>query len=238
MGSCPCKPNTFTSSRTAGVSAYNSEAWTQGAQRGRLQFAPPRRTNPPGNTTIRGNADLPNSTGFNKRTLPREIILARYLPTGTGGVIGQVTATALVYTPSSRLRLSIVAAFEPDNTTTPDPAFVVAPVWSIRAMSQNPQSGREVPLQLAYPPPSGSVSTMPLPDAYELDSAVKLLRVNCTLQDTNFSTAYVAANVAVNLILYATWEPNVAISDDERDFLYGQCAISAQAPKLINNSAA
>lgn len=234
MGSCPCKPfsNTY-----SGVSSFGGSAATR-TQPGHGRIGVPNRvTNPPGNTTIKGNDDLPNNTGFNARTLPREIILARYLPTGTGGVTGVVTPTALIYTPSSRLRLSIVCAFEPDNTTTPDPAFVVAPTWSIRAMSRNPQSGRETPLQLAYPPPSGSVSTMPLPDAYELDSAVKLLRVNTTLQDTNFSIAYVAANVAVNLVLYATWEPNVDISDAERDFLYSQCSISAQQAILINNTA-
>lgn len=233
---CFC-PKGF-STKSGGVSAFNSEASVLGAERGRLMSRPPRMVIPPGNNTIRANLDLPNSTGFNNRTLPRNITLARYLPTGTGGATGQVTATALIYSPSSRMRLSIVAAFEPDNTTTPDPAFIVQPTWSIRAMSRNPQSGREVPLQLAYPPPAGSVTTMPLPDAYEMDSAVKLLRVNCTLQDTNFSTSYVAASAAVNFVLYATWEPNVELTDAERDFLYNQCSISAQAPKLINNTAA
>lgn len=225
--SCPTKPICV---------RFGTEASTIEAQHGRL--GPPSRVSPPGNVTNRGNSDLPNSTGYNNRTLPRAITLARYLPTGTGGVTGVVTATALIYSPSSRLRLGLVATFEPDSTTTPDPAFVVQPTWNVRVMSKNPLSGRETPLQLCYPPPTGAVTTMPLPDAYEMDSAAKLYRVTCNLQDTNFSTAYVAASAAVNLVLYATWEPNVDLSDAERDFLYGQCAISAQAAKLINNTAA
>jgi hypothetical protein len=193
---------------------------------------------PPGNVTIKGQNDLPKATGFNARTFPKAAILARYLPTGTGGGTGVFTVSALIYTPSSRLRLAVVACFEPDNTTTPDPAFVVQPTWSVRAMSRNPESGREVPLQLAYPAPATGNTTANLPDAYELDSAVKLLRVNATLQDTNFSIAYVPATQPVNFIITAFWEPNTPMSDEERDNLYSQCSISSQAPKLINNTAA
>lgn len=226
-----CTPRAF-----AGVSAYNADSAIQVTQRGSL--CPPRRVTPPGNTTIKGNDDLPKNTGFNARTFPKSIILARYVPTGEGGTTGTFPVTCNIYSPSNRLRLSVVATFEPDNTTTPDPAFVVVPSWSLRAMSRNPESGRETPLQLAYPPPTGLVTTMPLPDAYELDSAVKLLRLNATLQDTNFSTAYVAATARVNFIITCTWEPNMDMADAERDFLYGQCSISAQAPKLITNTAA
>lgn len=224
--SCPNKPICV---------RFGTEAATIDAQHGRL--GPPRHVSPPGNVTNKGNNDLPNATGYNNRTLPRAIVLARYLPTGTGGATGAIPVQALIYSPSSRLKLGLVAAFEPDSTTTPDPAFVVAPSWNIRVMSKHPISGREAPLQLCYPPPTGAATTMPLPDAYEMDSAAKLYRVTCNLQDTNFSVSYVAANTAVNLVLYAIWEPNVEISDAERDFLYSQCAISAQQPKLINNTA-
>ena len=79
---------------------------------------------------------------------------------------------------------------------------------------------------------------MPLPDAYELDTAANLLRVTLTLKDTNFSTTYVAANAPVNLVLYATWEQNEPIADSERDYLYSQCDISAGAPVAIVNNAA
>jgi len=237
MSCCPSKiVNRFATSH-GGVSAFNAEASVQGAQRGRVG-GPPSIVIPPGNVTNKGNNDLPNSTGFNNRTLPRQVTLARYLPTGTGGVTGAVTAVALIYSPSSRLRLSVVCAFEPDNTTTPDPSFVIQPTWFVTAMSKNPLTGRETPLQRAYPSPTGTATTRNLPDAYELDSAVKLLRVSCALQDTNFSNVYVPNTAAVNLVLYATWEPNVEISDEERDFLYGQCSISAQQPLLINNTAA
>lgn len=184
---------------------------------------------------VRG--DLPRTTGFNARTFPRSVTLARFVPTGTGGSTGTFQLQGSVYTPSNRLRLAVVAAFEADNPSPPDPAFVVQPTWSIRSMSRNPENGKEVPLQLAYPAPGGTNTVLPLPDAYELDSAVKLLRVDLTVTDTAFSIAYVPATASVNLVLYATWEPNTPISDEERDYLYQQCSLSATPPKLITNTA-
>lgn len=228
MSSCPkfCNPG-------SGVSSYNDDSNSAGMKRGRI--GPPRHNfGNPGNVSPSATPDLPKSTGNNARTYPISKIIARY---GAGGATGTFNIQGFVNNPSSRLRLKVVVAFEADATTAPDPSFAVIPTWSITAMSKNPESGREVPLQRAYPSPSGTATTMPLPDAYEMDTSASLLRINVTLTDTNFSVAYVAAGAFVNCVLYATWEPNELMTEAERDFLYAQCNISAPTVQYIANTA-
>lgn len=182
--------------------------------------------------------DLPRNTNFAARTNPKVVNLARFVPHGTAGAAtGPQLINATIYSPSSRFKIYIAVAFEPDNTTAPDPAFIDVPTWQIRSIGRNPESGRETPLQLAYPPPLGAVTVMPLPDAYEADSAAKELRVTVNLNSDNLSAAYVPAASAMNVVLYVTWEPNTPMPDAERDYLYGQCSISAQAPLSIDNTA-
>jgi hypothetical protein len=175
----------------------------------------------------------PRNLSFtSKHALRKE--LARYLPAGEGGSTGAKAIKAFVYSPSNRLRGGIYVAFEADNLGAPDPSFVVTPTWTLRAMSRNPETGREVALQQAYP----TSGTKNLPDAYEFDSAVQLLRTDVTLQDTNFSVSYVAATERVTCWLICTWEPNTEMSDAERNSLYDQCSISFGQPVLITNTAA
>ncbi len=221
-------------SKGSGVGGYGDDAANQdGSKRGSIR-PPTRSYGNPGNVSPAANSDLPKSGPFAGRAFFLSKIIARY---GAGGTAGTFNITGFVANPSPRLRLKIVVAFEADATTAPDPSFVVIPTWSIRAMSKNPESGREVPLQLAYPPPTGAATTMPLPDAYELDTSAALLRVTVTLTDTNFSIAYVAAGAFVNAVMYATWEPNEPLTDAERDYLYAQCQISAPSVQFIANTA-
>ncbi len=155
MSNCKCPPKT----NRKGQSSVNGLAPTQ---RVHWRSGGPPSNLPPTNSVIRAQNDLPKSTGFNARTFPKVVTLARYVPHGTTGALtGQQTVTALVRSPSNRLRCSIVLTFEPDNTTTPDPSFVVQPTWNIRAMSLNPESGRETPLQLLYPAPASGNTTSP-----------------------------------------------------------------------------
>lgn len=219
---CPCPPNSRSGRSATAVRGTYVSGVSSGV---------PTQVNAP-------KTDLPRNTNFSARTFPKTLNVARYVPHGTAGALtGAQIVTALVYSPSNRLKVCVTVAFEPDNTTTPDPAFVDQPTWSIRAMSRNPESGRETPMQLAYPPPLGAVTVMPLPDAYEGDSAIKEMRVTLNLNSDNFSAAYVPNTAGVNVVLYVTWEPNVEITDQERDYLYGQCSISAQAPLTIDNNA-
>ncbi len=195
----------------------------------------PKFSQPPTNVSIPANPDLPRNTGYNARTYTQSKILARY---GTGGTTGTFVLRAFVSNPSARFRLKIVVAFEADAASPPDPSFAAsAPTWLITAMSKNPETGKEVSLQRAYPSPQGTATNMPLPDAYEMDTSANLLRVQVTLTDTDFSTAYAAAGAFVNCVLYATWEPDVLLPDSERDFLYSQCGITAPPVRLIANNA-
>jgi len=159
-------------------------------------------------------------------------VVARY---GSSGVTGAQNIRVLIYNPSERLRFGVVVAFEPDSPPSADPAFVIAPQWSITAIGKNPESGRESPLQLIYP----AAGTTQLPDSYEFDSTVDIARLNIVLQDTNFSTSYVAANSFVNCVVYCTWEPNEPINNDELERLYSKCSISCTpTPLAITNNAA
>jgi len=146
-----------------------------------------------------------------------------------------------IYSPSNRLRLAVYGTFEP-GPNTGGPAFVddsdisvyfgtVIPTWQIRAMSKNPRTNRETPLQLAYPAVGTAV---PLPDSYEMDSAAKLLRARLFLSGENFVSN---ANFPSTwkCVVYATWEPNIPInSDAELDNLYAACHIVPATTATIN----
>lgn len=175
----------------------------------------------------------PKNLSFtSKHAITTEI--AKYvLPAGEGGATGSQTLKALIYSPSNRLRGEIRAVFEPDNQGAPDPSFNRTPTWFIRAMSRNPQTGREMALQQAYP----TTGTKNLPDAYEFDSAAQLLRAEFTLQDDNFAAAFVPNTERAKFLLICTWEPNVEMSNEEFFGLTAQCSVSFGPPKLIANNA-
>jgi len=86
-------------------------------------------------------------------------------------------------------------------------------------MSKNPKTGLQSALQLAYP----ATGTKPLPDSYELDSAVTLLRARLVLAADNFDTGWGAE---VYGAVICTWEPNTPIADRELDELYAACALT------------
>lgn len=149
-----------------------------------------------------------------------QVRVARYLVSGASDT-AQTTADVFVHTPSNRLRVAIYGVFEAMDTTE-DPIFgATTPQWSIRAMSKNPKTGRETPLQIAYPATGG---TVPLPDSYEFDSAVTLLRTRFVLTGTDFDLSWTTG--PVYLICYATWEPNTPIADEELKILYSACHIT------------
>lgn len=141
----------------------------------------------------------------------------------------------MVHTPSNRLRLAVYGVFEAMDTQD-DPVFgATIPQWSIRAMSKNPKTGRESPLQIAYP---ATGTTVPLPDSYEMDSAVTLLRVRFVLTGTDFDLDW--TDGPVYAICYATWEPNTPIADEELKELYSACHITPgpNSATVINRQSA
>lgn len=196
---------------------------------------PPSGIVPPGG--VGGIKCLPRVATFStKHTLVKTF--ARYITAGDGG--GSTAASNSfkinVYTPSNRLRIAIYVVFEPD-TTNLDVAYQAGNenTWSITSMGRNPQTGKETALQNAYP----SSGTKNLPDAYEADSAIELLRVNVTLKHNAFSTSYVAATERVNCNLIVTWEPNVPMDEQKFFELCAKCDVSVSgSPTLIQNDAA
>lgn len=168
-----------------------------------------------------------------KHALVKEI--AHYVLPGDAptAATGSQSIKAYIYSPSNRLRGEIRAVFEPDNQGAPDPSFNRQPTWSIRAMSRNPETGREMSLQQAYP----TTGVKSLPDAYEFDSAAQLLRADFTLQDDNFASAFVPNTQRAKFLLICTWEPNVEMSHEESSSLYAQCSVQFGQPIRIQNNA-
>lgn len=214
------------------VDAYRQSTDVADKRRGGNQVQ--RGLVPPPPMGVAGLKCTPRSLAFTNKTALSKV-LARFIPSGGGGSTGTFTLRPLVYSPSTRFRVSITVAVEPDAPNGTDPAFVTQPTWAIRTVSRNPETGFESPLQIAYP--SGGSTSTNLPDGYEFDSAALILRPEITIADTAFSAAYLAASASANLMLHVTWEPNIQISDDEKADLQNLCSITYGAPVVITNNA-
>lgn len=185
-----------------------------------------------------GAATLVDNQDFAGQKKALQGLVARY--SSQGLVIPAETPVIVdfyVVNPSPRFRGSITVAFQPDGQPGVDPAFVSVPDWNVRAISRNPLTGYETPLQLAYPN-DGVNTVLPLPDSYEFDTNAKELRVRVRLSSENFSDSYVASNTGVNLVAIAEWEPNTAIPEDEKNALFALCSLMVGPPVLIVNQAA
>lgn len=148
---------------------------------------------------------------------------------------GPTTKTAYVriYTPSNRLRICATLAIEMTTKNNQAvPSFSTSPTWAIRAVGRNPQTGNESPLRVVYPP-GGTTTTWP--DAFEADSALKILQAEITIPATpfNMSTDYYNETCDVNLIV--TWEPNIQIPEDELRRLYSLCNVSTPTPVTVSS---
>lgn len=178
----------------------------------------------------------PRSLAFTKKFALQKII-ARYVPAGGGGdATNTFNPIANVYNPSNRLRCMVTIALEPDNQSSGDPTFIgTAPTWSVRPVNRNPETGRETPLQVVYPP---SGVTANIPDSYEFDTNNTEHRITVIgLTHTNLAASYVPAAQNCNILISVQWEPNIEMSKEERDMLYAACQLSYGAPILIQNDA-
>lgn len=187
-------------------------------------------------TGVAGVKCNPRNLSFTEKPLSIQKTIARFVLPAETSVTGTFTPTALIYTPSVRMRVKVTVAFEPDNQSAPDPSFQVGnnPTWNIQAMQRNPETGRESPLRVVYP----SAGTQNLPDGYEFDSGSELLRVNiANLKDTSLAAAFVPNTERCNLVLCVQWEPNVEMSNEERDMLLSKCAVTFGSPIILQNNA-
>lgn len=161
-------------------------------------------------------------------------VLVRYVLPAESSRTGTQNIVAYVYSPSSRMRCRITVAIEPDNQGQQgDPAFNVTPQWSITNINRNPETGRETPLQLAYP----DTGLADLPDSAEFDTASELFRVNVTLADNAFSSSYIPNTQRANVVLFAHWEPNLEMTKEEYADLTALCSITYGTALEIQNNA-
>jgi hypothetical protein len=162
----------------------------------------------------------------------KSVVLGRYVLAGEGGASGNCVIRAFVKTPSIRLNVGLRVGFEPDLGQEPAaPTFSTQPTWFITVISINPDTGRRVSLNQAYP----SSSTAQLPDGYELNSACDMLQVTATLNSANFAASFLPNTDRANCVLIVSWEPNTEIPNDELRRLYSLCEIESSGPKLITN---
>lgn len=143
-----------------------------------------------------------------------------------------------VYTPSTRLRLKIVLAYEAnDNSFDPEPYLNggTGPTWVINAVSRNAETGRETLLKRAYPASVGALPTTTLPDAYEVDSAAEILQVVFEVSDSDIIN--IAGASRYNLVLTATWEPNTEIPQAELAMLYSLCSVVHNEIRTLGTTA-
>jgi hypothetical protein len=102
-------------------------------------------------------------------------------------------------------------------------------------MSINPGTGRDTPMQVAYPDPLIAASA-DLPDGYEFSSAVKLLRAEITLNSTNFDDSYLPITEGGEWHLIVWWEPNTDMSEAEKNRLFALCNLTCNT-KILKNQA-
>lgn len=115
---------------------------------------------------------------------------------------------------SDRLRCAVQVMLESDSGA---PLNVANANWQLRALAVNGQSGRISDMQLIYGP-------KPIPDGYELDSAVQQMRGTVFLP-TNASFG-LAVGDALNVVIQVSWEANEMIPADELRGLLAACSLT------------
>jgi hypothetical protein len=181
---------------------------------------------------------VPNTQMYTDRYAITTLI-ARYEPLFGDIVVDGFNLHALVYTPSTRLRCRINVVFEADVDLGTSPTFLVIPTWNVTNMARNPASGRESSLQQLYPQQVSSANNFPfasqttdasgvapLPDAFTIDNAGELVRVNAHLDNGQFNDTVFGGSGGVNTLLIVTWEPNVGIQKDELASFYRDCKVA------------
>lgn len=162
---------------------------------------------------------MPGATSYACRLPPRSVatdpggpaekvirrVAAMYDP--VNGVAGTVSVIFWAHNPSPRLRWSISVGWELD----PAAPFVAGtlvppPTWQMRAIRVPESGGGSADLLDIFLNSSGVAAARTLPDAYEVDSAVKDVRGVLALHAT--SGVDIAAGLYGSLVIEARWEPH------------------------------
>lgn len=117
-----------------------------------------------------------------------------------------VTVLFFAHNPSPRLRWSIGVGWEitPAEVFVPGAPTFGPPTWQMRAIRLPPQGGSAADLNDVFVT-AGVATARVLPDAYELDSAIKDVRGTLTLHRGGGED--LQPNVDAALVIEARWEP-------------------------------
>ena len=152
------------------------------------------------------------------------------------------TSRLYVFTPSARLRLSLVLVPECSNGAangfqgeisesfnTPGNLAIGALLYS---GTINPETGTYS--TIAQILPSGpSPVLQPIPFGWEADTAASVIRVSAIVSNLDFSGVGIPAALDINLRLIATWEPTVEMPDAELQQLFQKCSISGTTLEML-----
>jgi len=143
------------------------------------------------------------------------------------GATGSHTVYFTVHNPSPRLRCKLSVGWE----LTGNAEFVAgagAPTWALRALRLSEEGGNQALLNQVFTSPG---PTRSLPDAYELDSAMKYCRGTLVLNATDLATG-----LAGNLVIEAEWEPNGPPDDETLRLLQEASLTVVGLPPNIQNT--
>jgi hypothetical protein len=123
-------------------------------------------------------------------------------------------AVVAVKTPSRRLSAMVEVFFEP-LTDAESSIVLYNATWTTRA--------KAIGIRLSDANLNPINSALALPDSYELDSAIRILRVQAdfTTPPTNALLAFVFGT----WYLRARWEPNTPMTDEELNQLFNDCHV-------------
>jgi hypothetical protein len=123
-----------------------------------------------------------------------------------------VTVLFFAHNPSPRLRWSISVGFELDPAAALVPFTVgTGPTWQMRAVRLPESGGSPADLNDIFVNGAGTPTARALPDAYEVDSAVKDVRGTLSLFDGAGRT--IDSGQFGNVVIEARWEPHDGVVD-------------------------
>jgi len=201
---------------------------------------PPRTFCLPGATPPKSLANYAGLDGQSGLDLPQfrklRVQAAQFINQAGPGTARTVLFFA--HNPTPRLRWSITVGFELDPAKNFVPFTVgTGPTWQIRAVRLPTVGGSPADLNDLFINASGTATARPLPDGYELDSAVKDVRGTLNLFDgagRNLDSGQFG-----NLVIEALWEPHDGyVNRSEIAQLLTQCElyVIGVAPQLSNGT--
>jgi hypothetical protein len=181
-----------------------------------------------------GLGNLPGPTS----NQPMERVIRRTAAFYINQASAPAAATVLFYAhnPSPRLRWSITVGWELDPNVQFTPG-ASGPTWQMRCIRIPPAGGAAADLDDIFVNAAGVATPRPLPDGYEVDSAVKDVRGTLNLH-TGTGTD-LSSGLFGGLVIEARWEPHDAYT--ERDEIWtllerADLYVIGAAPRLANGT--